>query len=61
VGSSPDWVKPKTKKIFCFSAKQAALRRKIKDWLAQNQNKHANHYTTDAVKYSLILNVIDYN
>jgi hypothetical protein len=23
----------------CFSAKQAALRRKSKDWLAQNQNK----------------------
>ena len=22
----------------CFSAKQAALRRKCKDWLAQNQN-----------------------
>jgi hypothetical protein len=22
----------------CFSAKQAALRRKSKDWLAQNQN-----------------------
>ena len=24
--------------ICCFSAKQAALRRKSKDWLAQNQN-----------------------
>ncbi len=24
--------------IGCFSAKQAALRRKSKDWLAQNQN-----------------------
>jgi hypothetical protein len=24
--------------ICCFSAKHAALRRKIKDWLARNQN-----------------------
>ena len=24
--------------ICCFSAKEAALRRKSKDWLAQNQN-----------------------
>ena len=25
--------------ICCFSAKQSALRRNSKDWLAQNQNK----------------------
>jgi hypothetical protein len=24
--------------IYCFSAKHAALRRKSKEWLAQNQN-----------------------
>ena len=40
VGSSPDWVKPKTYSIgiCCFSAKHAALRRKSKDWLVRNRN-----------------------
>jgi hypothetical protein len=28
--------------ICCFSAKHAALRRKDKDWLAQNQNNATN-------------------
>ena len=37
--SSPNRVKPKTKiGIYCFSAKHAALRRKSKDWLAQNRD-----------------------
>jgi len=37
--SSPGRVKPKTKiGICCFFAKHAALRRKSKDWLAQNQD-----------------------
>jgi len=41
VGSSLDQVKPKTMKLVfncCFSIKHAALRRKSKDWLAQNQD-----------------------
>ena len=39
MGSSPDWVKPKTKIGICFfTAKHAALRRKSKDWLARNQD-----------------------
>jgi hypothetical protein len=37
--SSPDWVKPNTKiGICCFSDKHAALKRKNKDSLAQNQD-----------------------
>jgi hypothetical protein len=39
MGSSPDWIKPKTRKLVCgFSAKHAALKWKSKDWLARNQD-----------------------
>ena len=40
MGSSPDWVKPKSIKLVfvAFSAKHPALRRKSKDWLAGNQD-----------------------
>jgi hypothetical protein len=39
VGSSPARAKPKTKiGMCCFSAKQAAVKRKSKVWLAQNQD-----------------------
>ena len=41
MGSSPDWVKPKTiKLLFVVSLllKHAALRRMSKDWLVQNQD-----------------------
>jgi hypothetical protein len=40
VGSNPDHVKPKIINfvIFCFSGKQASLRSKSKNWLAQNQD-----------------------
>ena len=38
-GSSPDRVKPDYQiGICCFSAKHAALRRKRKEWLAQNED-----------------------
>ena len=39
MGSSPGRVKPDYKiGICCFSVKQAALRRKSKDWSVRNQN-----------------------
>jgi hypothetical protein len=43
MGSSPGLVKPKTKKLVSVASplstmKHTALRRKSKDWLAQNQN-----------------------
>jgi hypothetical protein len=44
--------------ICCFSAKHAALRKKNKDWLAQNYanvsewgGEQANHYTTHMVNF----------
>ena len=39
-GSEPHWGQTKDYEIgiCCYSAKQAALRRKSKDWLARNQN-----------------------
>ena len=39
-GFEPGRVKPNAIKLYlcCFSAKDAALRRMSKDWLAQNQN-----------------------
>jgi hypothetical protein len=39
VGSRPDRMKPEYKiGMCCLSAKQAALRRKSKDWFARNQD-----------------------
>ena len=39
MGSGPDLVKPDYEiGIYYFSAKRAVLRRKSKDWLAQNQD-----------------------
>ena len=38
LGSSVGHTKEYKIGIYCFSAKHAALRRKSKEWLAQNQN-----------------------
>jgi hypothetical protein len=52
VGSSPDRVKPKTKKLVFVASSLSAqhLGESVKtDWLGHTRGEHANHYITFAV------------